>query len=121
MGVLVDNTRTERGSEKTWEVVVVNADGFFGEGSEHRTRSRRMGRRNTMHRGIDQGWQEVLDWDVKVVVDWAIAAGDPLGGVGSGFGLLLVEVLGGGKEDVEEIGQGRYAGGGGNSKSGRGQ
>ena len=73
-----------------------------------------------MHRGVDQGRQEVLDWDVKVMVDRAVAAGDPLRGAGAGVRFLLVELLGSSEEDVKEVWQGRYAGGGGSSKGGGG-
>lgn len=43
--------------------------------------------------------------------------GDPLRGVGSGIGFLLIGLLGGSKENVNKVGQGWYTGGRGSSKS----
>lgn len=61
MGVLIDDTGAELGCKEAWEVVVIDANIFFGEGSKHRMRSRRMGRRNMMYRGVSQWQWEVLD------------------------------------------------------------
>ena len=47
--VLVNDTGAEWGCEEVWEVVIVDADGFFRKSSKSRTRSRRTRRRNMMN------------------------------------------------------------------------
>ena len=54
--MLVDDARTERGREEAREVLVVDANGFFGEINKSGTRSRRARRRHTMNRCKDD-WQ----------------------------------------------------------------